>query len=90
MERTDLLNRIAEVIEEALEFDPVAVCGAWDGSLACRMRDAAYLVHDELPEATSSDFGDAAVTVKHGANMLHRQSSMNRWNETRAVWGTDW
>lgn len=88
MERNDLLNRIAEIIEEALDFDPVAVCGKWDGSLACRMRDAAMLVHEELPQATSSDFGDAALLVE--TRSLHRQSSMNRWNETKAIWGDDW
>jgi hypothetical protein len=85
MAHIDMLNRIAKIIAEALEFEPVAVCGRWDGSLACRMRDAAMLVHDELPNATSSDFGDAAVLIG-----LHRQSSMNRWNETRKIWGDDW
>lgn len=41
MERIDLLNAIAEIIEEALAFEPVAVCGSWKGTLADRMRDAA-------------------------------------------------
>ena len=90
MERIDLLNAIAEIIEEALAFEPVAVCGSWKGTLADRMRDAALLTHEQFPDATSTDFGDAAVLVERNGGTLHRQSSMNRWNETKAIWGDDW
>lgn len=46
--------------------------------LAEALRAAAWFVMDELPDATASDFGDAAATLG-----LHRQGAMNRWNEAK-------
>jgi hypothetical protein len=53
--------------------------------LANALRCAAVFVHDEFPEATASDFGDAALTLG-----LHRQAAMNRWNEAKKNMGADW
>lgn len=49
------------------------------------MRATAFLVHSDHPEATSADFGDAAARLG-----MHRQGAMNRWNESKAIWGDEW
>lgn len=84
MERIDLLIAIADMIEVELH--------RFDGgeTLANSMRCAAVFVHDEFPDATSADFGDAAVMVETAGGTLHRQASMNRWNEAKANMGDEW
>lgn len=67
-----MLEQIAKIIKTEIDH-PLGMC------LAENMRAAAWYVMEELPEATSSDFGDAAASCG-----LHRQSSMNRWNEAKA------
>lgn len=83
MERHALLDAIADMIE--IELD------RFDGeTLANSMRCAAVFVHEAYPQATSADFGDAAVMVERPGGFLHRQASMNRWNEAKANCGGDW
>lgn len=84
MERNDLLIAIAEIIEaDVFRFE--------GETLANAMRCAAVAVHEAFPQATSADFGDAAVLVEGtNGNPLHRQSSMNRWNEAKANFGDLW
>lgn len=84
MERADLIIAIAEIIEKELFLFP-------GEPYANALRCAAVFVHEDFPQATSSDFGDAAATVA-GPNgqLLHRQSSMNRWNEAKANCGDEW
>lgn len=69
-----MLTRIAEIIKKEVNH-PLCM------SLAENMRVAAWYVMDEFPGATSADFGKAAETCS-----LHRQASMNRWNEAKKNW----
>lgn len=72
------MDEIADIIEEEV--------GRFPGeTLANALRCAAWFVHDEFPDATSTDFGDAAASVG-----LHRQAAMNRWNEAKKNAGDDW
>jgi hypothetical protein len=82
--REDLLLAIAERIEKDIFAFP-------GETLANSLRCAAQIVHEDFPQATSADFGDAAVTV-NGQNglPLHRQAAMNRWNEAKANCGDEW
>lgn len=73
------MDEIADIIEEEV--------GRFPGqeTLANALRCAAQIAHEEYPDATSSDFGDAAASLG-----LHRQAAMNRWNEAKANCGEDW
>jgi hypothetical protein len=67
------------IIKEELERFP-------GEALAEVLRNSACLCHfGDFPDATSSDFGDAAARCG-----LHRQGAMNRWRETQTIWGEDW
>ncbi len=84
MERHDLLSAIADLIEaEVHRFNG-------GETLANSMRCAAVFVHVDFPQATSADFGDAALLVETPGGTLHRQASMNRWNEAKANMGDEW
>lgn len=68
------MERIIEIIEEEMD--------RFEGErYAEQLRWAAWLVREEMPEATSSQFGDAAKELG-----LHRQGAMNRWNEAMKNW----
>lgn len=73
------MDEIADIIEAELERF------RGEETLANALRCAAWIVHDEFPDATSSDFGDAAASLGQ-----HRQAAMNRWNEAKANAGDDW
>lgn len=70
---------IADIIEAEIERFPE------NETLANALRCAAWIVHDEFPDATSTDFGDAAISCG-----LHRQAAMNRWNEAKKNAGDEW
>lgn len=84
MEKHDLIIAIAERIEKDLYM--------FEGeTLANSLRCAAQIVHEDYPQATSKDFGDAATTViQQNGQPVHRQSAMNRWNEAKMNCGDDW
>lgn len=68
------MERIADIIAEEME--------RFEGErFAEQLRWAAWLVREELPDTTSSQFGDAAASLG-----LHRQGAMNRWNEAMKNW----
>lgn len=66
---------IADIIEIEMERH-----GAGE-TYAEKLRWAAWLVREEHPGTTSSQFGDAARE-----SGLHRQGAMNRWNEAMKNW----
>ena len=83
-----MANEDLESIADLIEDEVHRFAGE---TLANALRCAAVIVHGEFPQATSSDFGDAAVMVETPAGTpLHRQASMNRWNEAKANMGDEW
>lgn len=64
-----MLTRIQDIITTELDHQLKMVA-------AENMRAAAWYVMEEFPDATSTDFADAAVMLG-----LHRQGAINRWNE---------
>lgn len=73
-----IINAAADIIEAETSRFP------GEERLAEAMRAAAFLAVAEVEGVTSGLFGDAAERCG-----LHRQSSMNRFNESRAVWGDE-
>lgn len=65
-----MLQQIADMI--ASEFEVFE----GDESVSETLRAAAWNVMDTFPNATASDFGDAAAMLGR-----HRQGAINRWNE---------
>ena len=66
-----MLVRIAQIIKTEINH-PLGM------RLAENLRAAAWYVMDEFPDAKARDFGDAALRIG-----LHRQGSINRWNEAK-------
>lgn len=69
------MERIAEIITETI--------AEW-GELRTgeQLRWASWFVREELGDTiASAQFGDAAASLG-----LHRQGSMNRWNEAMKNW----
>ena len=73
-----IINAVADIIEAETARFP------GEERLAEAMRAAAFLAVAEVDGVTSGIFGAAAERCG-----LHRQSSMNRYNESRAVWGEE-
>lgn len=72
-----IIAAVADIIEAELDR-------GLSERLAETMRAAAFLAVTEVEGVTSAIFGDAAVLCGQ-----HRQSSMNRYNESKAIWGDE-
>lgn len=75
------MEKIIEAVADIIEAE---LARGLDERLAETMRAAAFLAVTEVAGVTSAIFGDAAVRCGQ-----HRQSSMNRYNESKAVWGDE-
>lgn len=71
-----MIDRIADIIELEVERAP-----AKGETRSEAIRWAAWLVREEFPAAKVQDFAAAAVQLG-----MHRQSTMNRWNEAMKNW----